>query len=465
MRILYLHPGSDLNKSAYGVIPVGAFSIGSALKSEGHEFKILNFALEIFINPEFKLLNYLHQYQPELVMIELHWYVHARCAVKLARLVKQWNTNIPIVTGGITASIFAHEIIHYPEFDYIISGDGEYASARLVQELRKIPSQLDQVPNLWFKRNEQIHSPTVFHSETSLDHLHFADYQLLENWDRYMQVGKVPELKNIPGRIPDFWLCNGRGCVFQCDFCGGGKTAQASIYGRNTIVQRSVDKLCQDIEFLYQNSGVQQICLSYDLALMKKPYYLQLFRTWKTSKWSLGLYNECWQLPTKTFVEAFAKSVVLGQSALVFSPISGNESVRQKNGKYFTNQKFLELLRLMAKVQIPVQLFFNFNALDQDLEAFKQTINICQLISKFYPPALVQFYCQDVSPEPLSPRIDRVKPLTFKDYYEKKYLTFDDQLQENSHEKEQLWHNFLNNHQLIFEPVFTQYNQNIWSLS
>lgn len=452
MRVLFLHPDPPHTPPAYGVLPVGAFAIGSALQAAGHDMTILNLALERYLNPWFTLDTALQRFQPELILLELHWYVHATGALAAAQTCKAWNTQVPVVAGGLTASWFVTELLQ-PDtaIDGIIGGDAEIPVVELAQALATATFSPQNIANLSWKQSDGgiLTSPKRWQA-LHLDDFTFKNYELLEHWSDYIQLAKVPLIRDVSGLPTHFWLANARGCVYTCDFCGGGRQAQSTIYGRNKIIQRDWLLLAADIEYLWERLYLQQVALSYDLALQRPSYYEPLLHHWQNADWEMGLYNECWQLPSLHFLEVFCQSVVPAQSTLVFSPISGSEATRRHNGKHYSNQALLEALAYLAQQQIPVQLFFNLNAQGQDREAFAATLALCRQIVDMYPPALLALYCQAVQPEPLSPRAGRMAPLTLQDYLQQSWKPAEEEwLQENQAQWE------------LFQRDFSAYQQQI----
>lgn len=99
------------------------------------------------------VLDQLNTFRPELVGLSAMTFQYAS-AVKVARIVREWNPEVPIVLGGYHGSLSCEEIVSSPEaglFDYFVRGEGELSFAGLTETLRKGDPDLSGVPGLSFR--------------------------------------------------------------------------------------------------------------------------------------------------------------------------------------------------------------------------------------------------------------------------------------------------------------------------
>lgn len=75
-------------------------------------------------------------------------------ALEISQFVKN-NSNVPVVWGGIHASLFPYETIQNDNIDFVIKGEGEYAFMELVMAL-KDNSSLEGIAGLWYKKDNVI---------------------------------------------------------------------------------------------------------------------------------------------------------------------------------------------------------------------------------------------------------------------------------------------------------------------
>src|SRR4030065_419359 len=115
--VLYIHPAKHNVDAGYQdlgfyfFIPVGVIGLVNRLRRSGLSVKGINYPAELLRDRSFKLVPWLKaQKSVRLVMIDLHWYMHAYGAISLARACRQALPGARIVLGGITASLYVAEI-------------------------------------------------------------------------------------------------------------------------------------------------------------------------------------------------------------------------------------------------------------------------------------------------------------------------------------------------------------------
>jgi len=86
-------------------------------------------------------------------------------AVSVKRI-KNINPRVPVIAGGITASLFAKQFIEHLGFDFVIRGDAEIPLPRLVSSLLDGEGQIEDVDNLVGKNG--LETPWNYHL-TQLD--------------------------------------------------------------------------------------------------------------------------------------------------------------------------------------------------------------------------------------------------------------------------------------------------------
>lgn len=398
--VLYIHPSKYPSRSEYGLIPVGVFSLVNQLRRKGYIVKGINHAVEIQLGDADLSFSF-SRYSPNIVLIDMHWYEHAAGALYIASLCRQFITDCKIVIGGITASYFAWELIQKKEVDYVIVGDADEAISRLCDVVIQGKPALEDVPNLMYKdANQTIKRSLQTVVESDLDPLDFTSADWLHNEEEYYKM-------DLNGYHPflgytHFWLCVGRGCIFNCSYCGGTKEIHSEIYGRPKFLTRSPRIVTEDIVTLL-NRGITRINLSHDISLFGQQYWTEFFKLLTLSQLQPGIYMEVWQLPRLTFAEHFSRNTDSRLSKLAVAPLSGNETVRKINGKNYDNEKFWRFLQFCASQRVQVDVYFSSNLPGETKETFQDTINLTHLIQAKLPQGLVQVFCQPHTIDPGAP--------------------------------------------------------------
>lgn len=411
--MLFIHPSAVMSSPQFIVMPVGVISILNALRD--YTVKAVDVGLELCLNKTFDITSFLKEYDVNTVGIDLHWHEHAFCALEIARLCKEVNPHCSVILGGFTASYFAEEILHFcKEVDVIVSGEAEAAVPLLLQG-----KNLSLVPNLVYRQNGHIKKTGV--TPVSLQGLDFSRCTNIHHWEEYLKCSIHGYTKTQFWQ--NFWLCTGRGCIYECSYCGGACSAQKNLCNREGITFRPVDAVIADLQYL-QDIGVHVVSPSHDIFLAGKKYWESLFEKMKKEGIYMGMYLEVWQLPDKDFIEGLASACDPRFTTLVITLLSGSESVREKNGKHFTNAQYYTCVNHIEDNNINHVPYFATGLPFETQKTFEKTLTMTEKIrSDFHPCAI---FCTPLRLDPGSPMFEHpddyniVKHFhTFTDYYTK----------------------------------------------
>ena len=424
--VAYVHPAKqpvgfryDLaraNYIPYLLMPVGSIGLANLLRQHGYGVRGVNYAIEAFLEPLFDLKSWLRQVgRASLVMIDLHWYEHAYGALDVAAACKQAWPQTRIVLGGFTASYYAHEILeHSPDVDFVIRGDAEEPLLALAGHTCARGGRqphLEDIPNLSYRAGDRIleNGQSYCVDQDGLDRLDFVTTEFLDHHQQYAEMQYTGLAVGVDradtSRLlatTGHWLCTGRGCLFDCSYCGGGKAAHRQIAGRQRLTLRSVDRVVDDIRRLAE-AGRDQVSLGLDPAVLGKTFWSRLFAGLREQGVRIGIYNEHFQLPTPDFIEDYVQSAHLPHSVLAFSPLSGSAKVRRMNGKLFSNEQLIRTLNILRRHEVPVYIYFSFNLPGEDEKSFQRTLSLADRIFRMYPSHLLRIYSMCHTVDPASP--------------------------------------------------------------
>ncbi len=137
-----------------------------------------------------------------------------RETVEIAKAVKAWKADFPIILGGWHPSLLPKQTLEAPYIDIVVRGQGEETLLELVQHL-EAHAPIDLIPGIGFKRNGKL----VFTTERPLRPIvelppkayHLADFDAYERscgrrWAMYI---------------------SSLACPFNCSYC-----TNAGVYGR-----------------------------------------------------------------------------------------------------------------------------------------------------------------------------------------------------------------------------------------
>ncbi len=429
-RVLYVHPAKqavdfDVRAQAapdaspgrpYGLIPLGVPALINVLRAAGIEVRGISLPLERELHPGFDLRRWLRtQIQARVVLIDLHWYEHSYGAISAAQVSKETLPDAWVVLGGLTASGFAREILErFSSVDAVIRGDAERPLLELVRRCLNRHdsdlSELSDIPNLTYRHEgEVIETPLGYCAGTDdLDELDFVDLSFLDHHREYLvHEYLVTDLQKARAALETDpflgrWVATARGCKYECSYCGGCKSAHRTLAAREGLVPRSPEAVVDELERLAAG-GVIQASLAYDIAELGDAYWRQIFSLMRERKIKIGLYNECFQLPSLRFVKRFAQAADLEHSCLAFSPLSGSMRVRRLNGKLFTNAELINLLDYLNLQNVFAVVYFSLNLPGETEETLEESIALAKKLCEFYPASRLRILSSCHTLDPLSP--------------------------------------------------------------
>lgn len=131
--------------------------------------------------------------------------------LRFAKIIKG-RSGIPIVWGGLHASILPEETVRDDLVDIVVRGEGEESFLKIVTALRR-GSTLSDIPNVWWKENGKIYSNPKDRF-IDLNSVSSLPYHLLD-CETYIRAKRSshPNCKRI------FDLHTDRGCPHRCGFC------------------------------------------------------------------------------------------------------------------------------------------------------------------------------------------------------------------------------------------------------
>lgn len=427
--ILYIHaikdPTND-QQTKFGYMPMGIIGILNTLRARGIRVLGVNYMVEQALDPDFDLAAFLKNTEYRVLLTDLHWYEHSFGAMYVANVSKAVKPHLPVVIGGYTSTIFADEIMeNFPCVDYLVSGDSDLPLEQLCDHLLgRLDIAPADIPNLRYRQDGKTLTSGCSWVQTSLDEIDFTNTDFFCHPEQIPYVG----LGGMRYNYSEHWLCIARGCKYNCSYCCGANKNMKTLFGRCHILLRSARNVAQDFIRLTQR-GIQRISPSHDFIMFGREYYREIFAGIRESGLRPGMYLECFQLPTREYIDDIAATFDLKNLVLVISPITGNEQLRRENGKYFSNDDFYGILDYMRQKGVTVQLYYTMNPAGETAGQFADTVFQMQYLRLKYRFTRNNLFYQRVILDPLAGMRDhpavQAQYNTFLDYYRYCQMPYD----------------------------------------
>lgn len=208
-------PPVDWGSSPTGqsvTVPLGLLIVATCLRAAGVTVIVVDGRLD----PAFR------ERVLELVRQDTLLYVgfsvmtgQVREALRLAREVKALRPRLPVVFGGVHATLFPEQTARDPHVDIVVVGDGEDTSVELAHALSG-DVLLDSVRGIAYRREGEVFmtSPRPLRDLDSLPNLNYdlvpVKAYMRHDWSR---------VEGQPRSVRTLGVLTGRGCSHRCTFC------------------------------------------------------------------------------------------------------------------------------------------------------------------------------------------------------------------------------------------------------
>ncbi|PAE42436.1 TIGR04190 family B12-binding domain/radical SAM domain protein [Bacillus sp. 7884-1] len=424
-EMLFTGPISDVVPSSpvFEMYPIGLTSIGDYLERFGLKVKIVNIANRMLLNPNFDVEKKIKNIKAKAFGIDLHWLPHAHGSVELAKIVKKYHPDTPVMFGGLSSTYFHNELIEYPCIDFVVRGDTtEKLILMLLNKLeKKDVSGFADIPNLTWKRNNQYFYNEITYVPDSLDEFNLPGY-------RYV-IGSVFKYFNLLDPLPyKGWMqypntaiLTSKGCNYNCLICGGSKDAYELNCNRKKLVMRSPQKMLEDIA-LIQRFTCAPIFLLNDIRQGGREYVDEFLDGLAKMKLKNEMVFELFNYADEKFFERLNKAMPKYSIELTLE--SADEDIRKYNGKLpCTNAKVIDMLQYALKHGCAkIDLFFMTGIPNQSYESAMRNVDFCENIHKECGGASnISYFVAPLSPflDPGSPAFENPEKYGYKKFCNK----------------------------------------------
>lgn len=381
--MLFTGPISDVVPSSpvFEMYPIGLTSIGDYLERYGLKVKLINIANRMLLNPNFDVEKKIRKIKTKAFGIDLHWLPHAHGSIELAKIIKKYHPDTPVIFGGLSSTYFYKELIEYPCVNFVMRGDTtEKLLLMLLNKLEnKQTDSFSDIPNLTWKRENTYYYNEMTYVPDSLDEFDFPGYRyIIRSVFKYFNL-----LDPLPYKgwlqYPNTAILTSKGCTYNCLICGGSKDAYELNCNRKKLVMRSPKKMLEDIAFI-QRFTRAPIFLLNDIRQGGKEYVDEFLSGLEKMTLKNEIVFELFNYADEEFFKRLNKAIPKYSIELTLE--SADEDIRKYNGKLpCTNAKVIEMLKFAIKhCCAKIDLFFMTGIPNQDYESAMRNVDFCEII-------------------------------------------------------------------------------------
>ncbi|MDB9822148.1 radical SAM protein [Deltaproteobacteria bacterium] len=379
MRVLLINaPYQFSDPIAHRTELLGLEYLGSSLRETGHEVFIydptmskpnqLPNGLYYYGTTYADMYNKIKSYRPDCVGISCHYSYASKEAFKLAEIVKNINSDIVVVMGGLFISVFNEKaLIECDAIDYCLIGESEMSFPDLLLNISLKTKKLDEVDGLIYRTGNKILKNNKCKYIDELDSLPFPARDMVDIAS-YMRVSETRRLYGL-GTKPTLSLLTSRSCPYRCSFCNmklvhgprwRKRTPENVVNELDEIINKykAEHVFIMDDNFTFKPDRTKSICER----IIEKGYKFR----WNTPN----------GISVKRVDEEMAYLMKRAGCANVCIAIeSGSEYIRREiMNKKISNSEIENAVKCFKKANIPVVGFLILGIPGEEEEHFNETL-------------------------------------------------------------------------------------------
>lgn len=305
MKVLLINPEKLIQP------PLGLLYIGSTLKANGHEVKILEIPFNIDKDNYISLTRkQIQEFSPKIIGITC-MSMQTSIVHDLVQDIKKRFKDIFLIVGGVHPTIDSHDPVSWGA-DMAVRGEAEDTVLEIVDFVNG-KRRIESINGISYRGKDSVLSNPDREPIKDLNKIPPLSYELLE----------ASRFKKRSYIIRGLWLRCGsvmtaRGCPAKCIFCGS-----RTMHGR-IVREFSIDRMVDEIERLKKGYNIDGFCVVDDTFTLKEHRVVEFCHKLKERK--LNLTWVC-QARVDTFTEGMARAM---KSAGCVQTDFGVESGSQK---------------------------------------------------------------------------------------------------------------------------------------
>ncbi len=379
MRVLFIYP----NLNCQIGFNYGVACLSAALKSRGHETRLLNLNEKLGPVPDDEaILREIDAWKPGVAGFSAVT-TQFEYAKRIAGRIRE-RYDIPIAVGGVHATMVPEEVMALPCVDFACVGECEESFPELVDALDR-GGDTSSIPGVWARRGGEV-VPNPVRPLPDLSKLPMKDYSIFD-FQRMIDA-------------KDGWvgLMASRGCPYRCTYCFNHEMFQryrddlgVSAAEVNYVRHHPVESVLSEIRFLLSSyTGIKMFIFDDDLFTHDKEYVLEFCRRYpEVSKVPLTVNAH-----VRRFDAEIAAALKKAGCRLVkFGIESGSPRIRKEvMNRHMTNEDIVGALETARKAGLETSAFVMFGLPREGRKEIMETVRLLALArptrfrwSIFYP--------------------------------------------------------------------------------
>ncbi|HOK03739.1 MAG TPA: radical SAM protein [Victivallales bacterium] len=346
--------GADIGEIGGRQAPLGVLYLSSFLKKKSHNVIVIDAAAENLDNNE--IIRRIIKHDAKLVGIS-STSVALQNSKILAKNLKS-ELNVRTVIGGPHISSNPDDISKLNEFDFGIIGEGELSLANLAEKIQENSNDFSEVPNLIWRRGEEVVRNERIQYIENLDILPFPDRDALTDIELYRPpIGCYL-------REPVVSIITSRGCPYQCIFC------DKSVFG-NKIRFFSSEYVISEIEMIIRKYKARELAFVDDTFPCNRKRFIEILES--IIRKNFKIRWSCMSNANDLNEDIIMLMKKAGCWQIAIGIESGDDEILKKIKKKTNTEQIRRIVTFAHKLNIFVKGFFMIGHPGEDMKSIEKT--------------------------------------------------------------------------------------------
>lgn len=240
-KVLLIFPGqpaSQAQKSILLNLPLSILQLGGYLLEKGYQVVCFDSRIQDFSEVKSELKDCM------AVGFSCMTGIQIKYALEFAGQIKQLYPKIPLIWGGIHATLFPEQTLENMFVDFIVKGEGEDSLFELLEHIASGNPKFGLIKGIGYKERDKtiLNQDRIF---LEMESLPLAAYHLVD-------VSRYPNI------LSAFDYQSSRGCPYKCTFCYN------VAFNKLKYRAKSAEKVVSELEFLQKKYSVVKFSFNDD---------------------------------------------------------------------------------------------------------------------------------------------------------------------------------------------------------
>ena len=362
MKITFIRPHSSVPSAAP---PMAFLSLAAYLQNQGgnHEFNIIDGRAKLLDAEKIKPL--IKGDKPDIIGITA-FSMEKNETHKVAEMAKSLFPEVPVVVGGPYTTADWRMAVSDPNVDYAVVSEGEVSFSELVASL-EAGEKYPEIKGLAYKRNGELVYFGYPEFIKDLDEIPITAWDLIDLEFYFYNKRKRSSMNPHQRSSRSAPVVTSRGCPYQCNYCH-------NVFGKKQRF-RSVENVIEELIYLKQEKGIEEIDIIDDIFNLNRPRAKQLCDRIVEEKLNIGIAFPNGLRVDQMDEELVDKLKAAGCYRIQYAIETGSPELQKKIGKRLNLEKAKAIIEYTARRGISVGGFFMMGFLDETEEQMKMTID------------------------------------------------------------------------------------------